>query len=83
MPLPIKLSLHHKRNGSEKKTTFIEAICHNFEKRRVDFFQDYPNVICFNIVRLLPSMLLFPFAVFLLCCSAVVIAMFHSTFWTF
>ena len=54
-----------------KKTTFIQAICRKFEKRRADFFQDYPNVIRFNLVHLCPSMLLFPFAVFLLCCSTV------------
>ena len=36
-----------------------------------DLFQDYPNVIRFNLVNLCPSMLLFPFAVFLLCCLTV------------
>ena len=55
-----------------KKTTFIEAICHKFEKHGVDFFQDYPNVIRFNLVHLCPSTLLFFFfAVFHLCCSTV------------
>ena len=42
-----------------------------FEKRRADFFQDYRNVIRFNLAHLCPSMLLFPFAVFLLCFSTV------------
>ena len=54
-----------------KKTTFIQVICHDFEKRRAEFFQDYPNVIRFNLVHLCPSILLFPFAVFLLCSSTV------------
>ena len=51
--------------------TFIQAICHKLEKRRADFFQDYPNGIRFDLVHLCPYMLLFPFAVFLLCCSSV------------
>ena len=36
IPLPIKFSLHHKRNDSEKKTTFIQAISHKLEKRLAD-----------------------------------------------
>ena len=56
--------------GFWTKTTFIQAICHNLEKRRADsFLQDYPNAIRFSFVHLSPSMLLFPFVVFLLCCS--------------
>ena len=66
IPLLMKLSLHHKQDDSEKKTTFIQVICHKLEKRRADLFQDYPNAIHFC-----PSMLLFPFAVLLLCCSTV------------
>ena len=67
IPLLMKLSLHHKQDDSEKKkTTFIQAICHKLEKHRADLFQDYPNAI-----HLSPSMLLFPFAVLLLCCSTV------------
>ena len=31
------------------------------------FFQDYPNAILFNLVRLCPSILLFPFAILFLC----------------
>ena len=53
------------------KTTIIKVICHKLRKRRVDLFQDYPNAILFNLVHLCPSMLLFSFAVFLLCCSTV------------
>ena len=34
----MKLSLHHTHDF-EKKTTFIQAICHKLEKRRADFFQ--------------------------------------------
>ena len=53
-----------------KKTTFIVAIYHNFEKRRVDFFQDYPNVInpfqSYTFISIHASR-----AVFLLCCSTV------------
>ena len=41
------------------------------EKRRADFFRDCPNAIRFNLVHLCPSMFLFSFAVFLLCCSTV------------
>ena len=53
------------------KTTFIHAICHKLEKRWANSFQDYPNAIRFNLVHLSPSMLLFSFAVLLLCCSTV------------
>ena len=35
------------------------------------FFQDYPNAICFNLVHLCPSMLLFPFAASISFCSTV------------
>ena len=50
----------------------MQAICYNFEKRRADLFQDYANVMRFNLVPLCPSMLLFfSFAVFPLCCSTV------------
>ena len=52
LELELELELENKRNDSEKKTTFIEAICHNFEKRGFVFFQDYPNVIRFNLVHL-------------------------------
>ena len=38
--------------------TFIKAICHKLEKRRADFFQDYPNAIRFDLV-LLCSLLYF------------------------
>ena len=62
--------------------TFIEAICYKFEKRRADLFQDYPNAIRLNLVHLCPSVLLFPFGVFLCVVQQfkVVIAKFHSTF---
>ena len=59
------------KNNSEKKTTFNLVICHNFERRRAYFSQDYPNVIRVNLVHLCPFILLFPFAVFLLRCSTV------------
>ena len=59
------------KNDSEKKTTFIQVICHNFEKRWAGFFQDYPNVIRVNLVHFCPFMFLFPFAVFLSRCSTV------------
>ena len=53
------------------KTTFIQAICHKLEKCWADSYQDYPNAIHFNLVHLCPFMLLFCFAVLLLCCSTV------------
>ena len=34
-----KIIVTYKRNDFEKKTTFIQAICNNFEKRRADFFK--------------------------------------------
>ena len=55
----------------------LKESCHvilgSFKDIRTTFFQDHANVIpvCFNLVQLCPSMLLFPFAVFLLCCSTV------------
>ena len=47
-----------------RKKRPLSRRCHNFEKRHADFFQDYPNVIHFNLAHLCPSMLFFPFAVF-------------------
>ena len=67
----INLSLHHTQDDSEQNTTFIQAIYCKLEKRRADFFQDYPNAIRFNLVHLCPSMLFFSFAEFLLCCSTI------------
>ena len=56
---------------SQTKKTFIQAICHKVENVGLSFFKDHPNAIRFNLVQLCPSMLLFPFAVFLLRCSTV------------
>ena len=50
---------------------WAKATCHKLDRRRADFFQDYPNEIRLNLVHLCPSMLLFPFAVFLLSSSTV------------
>ena len=61
-----------KRTITEKKRKKMDGhkwICHKLKKRRAHFFRDYPNVIRFKLVHLCPSMLLLPFAVFLLCCS--------------
>ena len=49
---------------------FIQAICYKLEKCWPTF-QYYPNAVCFNLVHLCPSMLFFPFVVFLLCCLSV------------
>ena len=54
-----------------KKNDLYPGDFSNFEKRWANFFQDEPNVIRFNPVHLCPPMLLFHFAVFLLCCSTV------------
>ena len=57
-----------------KKTTVIQAISHNLEKLRADLSQDYLNVMHLSMLRpssFMSSVLLFPFAVFLLCCSTV------------
>ena len=56
------------------KTTFIQAICHKLEKRRADFFKDYPNAIRFNLIHLWPSILLLSF-----CCISFML--FNSFKW--
>ena len=53
-------------NDSEQKRPAI-----NLKNVGPNFFQDYQNEISFNLVHLCPSMLLFPFAVFLLSSSTV------------
>ena len=38
-----------KKKKEKKKTIFIQAISHKFERRRADFFQDYPNVMLLSV----------------------------------
>lgn len=69
IPLLIKLSLHCKQDDSEQERPLSKQYAINLKNIRPTFFQDYPNVIGFNLVHLCPSMLLFLFAVFGVCCS--------------
>ena len=68
----MKLSLHHKQDDYEQKRPLSRLFAINLKNVRPTFSrQDYPHVIRFNLLHLFPSMLLLPFAVFLLCCSTV------------
>ena len=55
----------------------------NHEATAPPLFQDYPIVIRFNLVHLCPSMLLFPFSVFLFCCSTVLSGYCNVSFYIF
>ena len=69
--LLIKLSLHHKQDDWAKRPLSRQFTMTLKKKSHANFFQGYPHAIHFNFVHLWPSMLFFPFAVFLLCSSTV------------
>ena len=54
-----------------RNNRYPDDLPYNLEKVRPTFFQDFQNAIRFSLVHFCPSILLFPFAVFLLFCSTV------------
>ena len=54
-----------------RNNRYPDDLPYNLENVRPTFVQDSPNAIRFNLVHFCPSILLFPFAVFLSFCSTV------------
>ena len=63
-----------------KLSTFIQAICHKFEKRLADFYKITQMQSVSIIVHLCPSMLLFSIVVFLLRCLTVSSGYYNASF---
>ena len=68
----MKLSFYHKQDDCEQKLiTLSRLFAINLKNVGPTFFKITQIAVRFNPVHLCRSMLLFPFAVFLLCCSTV------------